>query len=230
MAEEKVTQHYVGEEGEKYHSGFDVPANALPWIGRSRAAKFQPEIGPDETIVEWGVGAGWNLANVACRRRLGFDVGHHLAPKVESLGIEFVRDPRELQAELADVVICHHVLEHVLNPPEALGEMRRLLKPGGKLLLYVPYEMGKQQRTFHRDDINHHLYSWNVQTMCNLVEEVGFRVASAAIGEYGYDRFAAVWAHRVRGGAAAFAAIRSLGHLVRPGREVRVVAVKTADA
>ena len=37
-----------------------------------------------------------------------------------------------------DYVICTEVLEHVINPNDAIGEMFRILKPGGKLLIGVP--------------------------------------------------------------------------------------------
>lgn len=38
-----------------------------------------------------------------------------------------------------DVVLCNHVLEHVQNDIVAMGEMRRVLKPGGWAILQVPF-------------------------------------------------------------------------------------------
>jgi SAM-dependent methyltransferase len=38
-----------------------------------------------------------------------------------------------------DGAICNQVLEHVFTPDEFLGEIHRVLKPGGKLLLTVPF-------------------------------------------------------------------------------------------
>lgn len=36
-------------------------------------------------------------------------------------------------------VLCNQVLEHVFNPDEFLSEMHRVLRPGGQLLLTVPF-------------------------------------------------------------------------------------------
>jgi SAM-dependent methyltransferase len=38
-----------------------------------------------------------------------------------------------------DVVLCNQVLEHVFNPDEFLAEMRRVLVPGGRVVLTVPF-------------------------------------------------------------------------------------------
>jgi SAM-dependent methyltransferase len=43
-----------------------------------------------------------------------------------------------LADESIDGIICHSVLEHIENPQRAMAEMRRILKPGGKLFVYVP--------------------------------------------------------------------------------------------
>ena len=38
-----------------------------------------------------------------------------------------------------DAVVCNQVLEHVFNPTEFLGELNRVLKRGGLVLLTVPF-------------------------------------------------------------------------------------------
>ena len=38
-----------------------------------------------------------------------------------------------------DSVLCNQVLEHVFNPDHFLEEIRRVLRPGGRLLLTVPF-------------------------------------------------------------------------------------------
>jgi radical SAM superfamily enzyme YgiQ (UPF0313 family)/predicted SAM-dependent methyltransferase len=48
-----------------------------------------------------------------------------------------------------DVVLCTEVLEHVLEPLEAVREMVRILKPRGRLLLTAPLGSGLHQLPFH---------------------------------------------------------------------------------
>lgn len=203
-----------------------VPVIAYDWIARSRAEKFLSHVLPDDDVLEYGVGSGWNLAALKCKRRVGYDVSEFLETIVRDRNIEFVSTTTGLAESSFDVVICHHTLEHVSNPIEILLEMKRLLKVGGRLLLFVPYERESRYRRFDPTEPNHHLFSWNVQTLGNLVAEAGFEVRSGAIGEFGYDRFAAAWAVKLKLCETGFRAIRKLGHVVRPGKEVRVVAVK----
>jgi SAM-dependent methyltransferase len=55
-----------------------------------------------------------------------------------------------------DVVMTSHVLEHVPETDRALGEIRRVLKPGGSLVLLVPVLQGATapptEPEFHGDD------------------------------------------------------------------------------
>ena len=222
-----AARHYQGEAGRAYHEGKrGIPSAALPWVARLRAEKFSPYVRVTDTVVEFGVGAGWNLAELKCARRIGFDVSDFLEPAMRELGVGFVRDSAALGDASADVVICHHMLEHALNPAASLGEIRRVLKPGGKLLLHVPFE--KEARYRHHDpaEPNHHIFSWNAQTLGNLVTECGFKLESAGIGQFGYDRAASVWACKLKFGESGFRLLRSLAHLLAPADEVRVVATK----
>ena len=47
-------------------------------------------------------------------------------------------DPLPFADETFDLVWCTEVIEHVVNPAFTLGELNRVLKPGGKLLLSTP--------------------------------------------------------------------------------------------
>lgn len=47
-----------------------------------------------------------------------------------------------------DSVLCNQVLEHVFNPDEFLGEIARVLMPGGKLLLTVPFVWDEHEQPY----------------------------------------------------------------------------------
>lgn len=47
-----------------------------------------------------------------------------------------------------DSILCNQVLEHVFNPDEFLGEIVRVLKPGGKLLLTVPFVWDEHEQPY----------------------------------------------------------------------------------
>jgi len=222
---------YEGDPGRHYHeSKRAVPDAAYPWVARLRAGKLARHIQAGDTVLEFGVGYGWNLAALHCRRRIGFDVAAFLAPDVQARGLEFVAETASLADGLADVVICHHTLEHVAAPLAVLEEIRRLLRPAGRLLLFVPFEKERRYRRFDPREPNHHLYSWNVQTLGNLVADAGFRVVEAGTGRFGYDRFAANWACRLHAGEAGFRLLRAILHTLRPAREVRLVGESQAPA
>jgi SAM-dependent methyltransferase len=227
MPTEQAQRHYCGEAGRRYHeSKRGLPEQAVRWVSRLRARKFASLIQPGDVVLEYGVGGGWNLADLCCARKMGFDVADFLEPSLRALGIEFLADTKTVPEASVDAVICHHTLEHVLHPPEVLEEIRRLLKPAGRLLLYVPFEIEGRYERFNSAEPNHHLYSWNAQTLGNLAEVAGFKVAEAGIGEFGYDRFAAVWAVRLRVGESGFRWLRRMLHMIRPAFEVRLIAIK----
>lgn len=47
-----------------------------------------------------------------------------------------------------DGVICTQVLEHVANPESLISEIERVLKPGGKLILTVPFLWQQHEKPY----------------------------------------------------------------------------------
>lgn len=48
-----------------------------------------------------------------------------------------------------DAILCTEVFEHLVDPMAALGEFRRLLKPGGRLLLTAPFLSYMHMQPYH---------------------------------------------------------------------------------
>ena len=47
-----------------------------------------------------------------------------------------------------DSILCNQVFEHVFNPDVFLSELRRIIKPGGKLLLTVPFVWDEHEQPY----------------------------------------------------------------------------------
>lgn len=219
-----VKQQYRGDEGKKYHDAVNyVPPEAYPWVARLRRDKIIPFIDEQDVLLEYGVGTGWNIAQIQCKKRMGYDLSEHLENELEKQGIEFIKDITAVPDESINIVICHHVLEHISNPCDTLKQINRILCKGGKLLLFVPHETDKRYRHYNPQEPNHHLYSWNVQTLGALVEKMGFKVERGSIKRFGYDRFSSVWATRLHMGEFGFRLIRRLIHLIKPVSEICLV-------
>jgi SAM-dependent methyltransferase len=78
-----------------------------------------------------------------------------------------------------DFVFCIEVLEHVPNPFAAFGEISRVLRDGGVLIVSVPNPYHLKEivwNLFRMPDRQGHIYSWTRQAMTKLGEMNGFRI------------------------------------------------------
>jgi ubiquinone/menaquinone biosynthesis C-methylase UbiE len=75
--------------------------------------------------------------------------------------------PVNLPDRSADVVISNHALEHAVRQPIAL---RRLLRPGGCLVLMLPIN-GCARSGDPTERHQHHLYTWTPLLFGNLLKE-----------------------------------------------------------
>jgi SAM-dependent methyltransferase len=229
MPESKIERWYKGEQGKAYHHGKRaLPENAVPWVARLRAEKIQKYVRETDCILEIGIGFGWNLAELRCAKRVGFDIENSLADSVMRSKITFVEKIEDMPSGSFDVILSHHMLEHVITPASTLQECHRLLRPGGTLLLFVPWEKERRYTSYNPEEPNHHLYSWNVQTLGTLVTESGFDVREAGVRKFSYDRFAAAWANKFCAGEIGFRLLRGFFLFLRPAYEVFVCATSRA--
>ncbi len=85
-----------------------------------------------------------------------------------------------------DFVLLSHVLEHVPDPEEVLEDIKRLLKPKGKLIVAVPQEIFRGEKTFPQLIYNlirlrfenPHVRRISYDSCRKMLEEKGFNVLS----------------------------------------------------
>ena len=175
---------YYGEPGRKFQPGVE---RLVRWVGARHVEFLSRGLPPGARVLDVGCGRGVVLGALADR---GFEVH----------GVEFSAaatrgaDPRALlrvAPRLADAgypsahfdqVLIWHVLEHLAQPRETLLEVRRILRPGGRLVVAVPNFSSLQARWsgtawFHLD-LPRHLYHFPLAALRRLLDETGFEPIS----------------------------------------------------
>lgn len=116
------------------------------WFRRHEAAyRWALPLVADSCVLEVGCGEGYGTAVLAAStaRVLGVDYDAHTVRHAART----YPSARFVQGNLAalpvgsatvDVLVTLQVIEHVWNQPEFLGECRRVLRPGGRLLVSTP--------------------------------------------------------------------------------------------
>jgi 2-polyprenyl-3-methyl-5-hydroxy-6-metoxy-1,4-benzoquinol methylase len=140
-------------------------------------------------ILDVGCSRGELLGRIpATIRRCGIDC---LDPRAVSPGFEYLQ--RDLAQGIPfgerefDVVLAGEVVEHLLDTIGFLRECRRVLRPGGVLLLTTPnlaywrnlLQWSRQQQFFfvdHRAGENGHVRYFAPRTLRAAMVEAGFRV------------------------------------------------------
>ncbi len=82
--------------------------------------------------------------------------------------------------ESFDVVTATAVMEHVPRPEKVLGEVKRVLRPGGIVIVTVPDPFWERVAVLvrHLED-DKHQHVMNIREMCDLMRENGFKILKA---------------------------------------------------
>lgn len=112
----------------------------LHWIAAARASLVPPAERPAAVLVDVACGAGLLAPHLAAKgyRHVGVDLSATATALARSHGVDAVRgDARALPLPdgIADVVVAGEVLEHVADLPGVVGEITRVLRVGGTLVV-----------------------------------------------------------------------------------------------
>ena len=162
-------------------------------------SKWLPKAG---RILDVGCAAGYFLqvAQQHGHDVHGVELSEAIAKQaIDSLGPErvfngFLDDAataRNWQDQSFDLVTIWDVIEHVPEPQSLLASIKKLIKPGGKLLLEtqnvdskLANRLGKRWHHYKHDE---HLYHFNPSTISKLLSDCGYNVltcGSAYAGKY----------------------------------------------
>ncbi len=153
---------------------------------RALARRIARRIGGHGRVLDVGCGDGKLLVALAAEGFEGTGVELHsrvderLPPgsdiKVFVGTLEAARFP---EASFR-VVVLRHVLEHLRDPLATLKEVRRIIEPGGHLVIAVPNLASWQSRVsrdrwFHLD-LPRHLFHFTPTSLALALERTGFRI------------------------------------------------------
>lgn len=183
----ELAAYYAGEYSARYRGGERPDAAAVAYRDAIARYRFELLAGrgvlvPGSTLLEVGCGAGNFLA--LCREH-GMEVwgvepsrGYAEAAAARGLRVTAGSLPQDHGGlDRYDLVALFHVLEHLPDPRGALREVRRLLAPGGALLLEIPelvraLGLGWTERYFHRP----HLFDFPAAALQRLLRAAGYRI------------------------------------------------------
>ncbi|MEE8639837.1 MAG: class I SAM-dependent methyltransferase [bacterium] len=146
--------------------------------------------------LEWLRRQGWKVA--------GNDVSAEAAAYArQHFGLEVVEAPLEeaaLKPASFDAAYLVDIVEHLYNPGAALANVRAALKPGGVILVQVPYELyhwekigqalweRKKPGTVAPDAVPYHVTFFTPRTLKAMLQKNGFAVLARYSGNYGAIR------------------------------------------
>ncbi|MFH1038894.1 MAG: class I SAM-dependent methyltransferase [PVC group bacterium] len=165
---------------EPLHVYFDRTEDSHWWFVGRRKIVFELarrlRLPPAALILDIGCGTGATLKRLEI---LGGATGVDISPEaVRCSRKRGCRDVRLMEGDRLpfpdssfDLVIALDVIEHIDDDLGALIEYRRVLKPGGRILLTVP---AYRWLWSHHDDLNRHRRRYRIRPLRRLLQEAGF--------------------------------------------------------
>jgi ubiquinone/menaquinone biosynthesis C-methylase UbiE len=124
------------------------PKGIVRWVENRRTSAVLRCIDsrPEHAVLDVGCGTGIILSQVQGRQRCGIDLSRFMVTRArERLGTRaeiLLGDAEELPfpSQSFDRVIASSLFSHVLHPDRVAAELKRVLKPGGRIVVSVSDE------------------------------------------------------------------------------------------
>jgi len=176
---------YYGEPGVKFQPLVEGLVRA---VGARHVAFLTAGIPDGARVLDVGCGRGVILGALADRgyEVHGIEISEEAASGADaraSVRIAPTVAAADYPEDYFDQVIIWHVFEHLADPRGTLDAVRRILKPGGRLIVAVPNFSSLQARAsgaawFHLD-LPRHLYQFPLAGLKTLLDRTGFEVGAA---------------------------------------------------
>ncbi|MBW6512421.1 MAG: metalloregulator ArsR/SmtB family transcription factor [Desulfuromonadaceae bacterium] len=145
------------------------------------------QLGQVETVVDVGVGTGSLLGDLSLRARQVIGIDH--SPSMLNEARTRVENNQLVNVDLrlgemthlpvadhsADALILNMVLHHAPQPPTVFNELRRVLRPGGRVLIA---ELERHQLEWFRDRLADQWLGFTRQELTDWLQLAGYRLVS----------------------------------------------------
>jgi SAM-dependent methyltransferase len=138
-----------------------IAENLWQEMERSTTSLVEKYSQPGDRVLDVGVGLARILANFPKLERYGMDISLEYLKQSRARGIEvcFAQiEDMPYQPETFDLIIATDILEHVLDLNLACAKILTALKPGGRLIVRVPY----------REDLSSYLSAENPYKLVHI--------------------------------------------------------------
>ena len=181
-------EHYQADAVAIQHPEALSPLRQTSEFRRLQALRRHLGLQPGEGLLDCGCGSGWfaDLCRQAGVRVEAMDVAlagvqgaRTRFPGVTSFQVGDVYH-LPFAGEVFDAVVLSEVVEHLENIPDALAEVQRVLRAGGRALISVPYrEKILQHLCVHCNRFtpgNAHLHSFDERSLADCFESADMEV------------------------------------------------------